>query len=129
MAWKSHSRPPHQPDPTSLPPPPIGPKRVIRKRVRQAILRQAEIEWHLFPDLPGKHLYLRKSGRYSWECVNRTTGLVETRCDGSGFIRFPKSVSHRGKTYEWRRVGQRKFMQAARVRDLIDAGNKVASTP
>jgi hypothetical protein len=92
--------------------------------VRQAILKQAEIEWDRFSDLPGKHLYLRKSGWYSWEYANGASGLVEMRCQTSGFSRFPKSVSYAGRTYEWRRVGKRKFMQAARVRDLINVGTK-----
>jgi hypothetical protein len=97
---------------------------VIRKGVRQAISKQADIEWHRFPDLSGKHLHLRKSGWSSWEYTNGTTGLVEMRCQTGSFTRFPKSVSYAGRTYEWRRVGKRKFNQAARVRELINAGTK-----
>jgi hypothetical protein len=120
MTWDSQSLPPPQPDLTSLPPPPTGPKRVVRKGVRQAILKQAEIEWRRFPDLPGKHLYLRKADWHSWEYVNYSVDRVEMRCENSASTRFPKSVSCQGRTYEWRRVGKRKFMQNARVRDLIN---------
>jgi hypothetical protein len=42
------------------------------------------------------------------------------RCEASNKIRFPKSVTYQGRTYEWRRVGKRKFIQAARVRDLVN---------
>jgi hypothetical protein len=124
MTWESHSPPPPQPDPATLPAPPSGPKRRVRKGVQQAILKQAEVEWHRFPDLPGTHLYLRKSGSHSWEYANDSTGLVEMRCEAGNFARFPRSVSYQGRTYEWRRVGKRKFMQAARVRDLINVGTK-----
>ena len=124
MTWESPSLQPPQPDPASLPPPPRGSKKAIRKGVREAILKQAEIEWHRFPELPGKHLSLRKSGWNSWEYVNQVTGLVEMRCESGQFTRFPKSVSYQGRTYEWRRVGKRKFMQAARVRDLVNVGTK-----
>jgi hypothetical protein len=120
MTWESHSLPPRQAEPTSLPPPPAGSKRMVMKRVEQAILKQAEIEWRRFPGLPGKHLALKKSGWHSWEYADTTTGLAEMRCEASSQTRFPKSVFYQGRVYEWRRVGKRKVMQAARVRDLVD---------
>lgn len=92
--------------------------------MRQAILNQAEVEWHRFADLPGKHFFLRRSGWYSWEYVNDTTGLVEMRCEANGFTRFPRSVTYQGRTYEWRRVGKRRLIQAARMRELINVGTK-----
>ena len=88
------------------------------------MLKQAESEWRQFPGLPGTHLTLKKSGWHSWEYENAITGVVEMRCESSSRIRFPKSVSYEGRTYAWRRVGKREFMQAARVRDLVDVGTE-----
>jgi hypothetical protein len=121
MTSDSQSLPPPQPDLTSRPPPPTGPKRVVRKGVREAIQKQAEIEWSRFPDLPGKHLYLRKTDWHSWEFTNHNADRVEIRCENNAITRFPKSVSYQGRTYEWRRIGKRKFMQNARVRDLVNS--------
>jgi hypothetical protein len=119
---RSHRLP--LPETANLPAPPSGPKRDVKKGVQQAILRQVEAEWQRFSDLPGTHFSLSKSGWHSWEYANNTTGLVEMKCEASGQTRFPKSVSYQGRTYAWRRVGTRKFMQAARVRDLVDVGTQ-----
>jgi hypothetical protein len=116
-----------QPTPTSdpghfspLPRPPSGSKRTIRKAVTKAVLKQAQLEWDAFPELPGNHLYLRKSGPTTWEYVNDTTGTVAVSCASSLFVRFPRSVTYQGRTYEWRRAGNRKFVAASRVRDLVN---------
>lgn len=111
-------------DPTSPPPPSPASRKAAKKGMQQAMMKRAESEWRQFPGLPGTHLTLKKSGWHSWEYENASTGAVEMRCESSSRIRFPKSVSYEGRTYAWRRVGKREFMQAARVRDLVDVGTE-----
>lgn len=121
MSSNEHLTPTPDPDRYSpLPPPPSGSKRTIRKAVTQADLKQAELEWRGFPELPGNHLSLRKSGRTTWEYVNDSTGTVVVSCASSMFARFPSSVIYQGRTYEWRRVGNREWNVALRVRDLVN---------
>lgn len=124
MTSSERTEPAPPPSASALPPPPHGSKMAVRKAVRQAILQQAQAEWRGFPDLPGKHLYLRKSGWSSWELVNDGTGMVEVRCASSAFARFPKAVIHQGRTYEWRRVGKRQLVANSRVRELVNMTTK-----
>ena len=77
----------------SPPPPPPGSKRVVRKTVIAAAKKEQEAAWHGFPDLPGKHLTKRKSGRRSWELVSDATGAVEVRATCRTFAGIPRVLT------------------------------------
>lgn len=101
-------------------PPPPGSKKEIRKKVVQAVREQREAEWSEFPNLPGKRFSMRKAHRGSYELVNDETGVVTASCRHSALRRFPRSITNRGHTYAWRRVGKRQFVAERRVVDLVN---------
>ncbi len=95
----------------------------MRKAARQASLAssaQAEADWNLFADLPGKHLLHLKTGWNSWEWINLSTRNVEMTSVHNGIGPKPKTISYQGSTYGWQRVGRKKVLAEHRVRDLIN---------
>jgi len=109
----------HLPSPLSK----DGSRRATKKAERkasEALSAQAESEWSLFADLPGKHLLYQKTGWNSWEWINRGTRGIEMTSTYNGFGPKPKTISYQGGTYGWQRVGRRRVLVENRVRDLVN---------
>ena len=95
----------------------------MRKAARQAsqvLSAQAESEWNLFADLPGKHLLYQKTAWNSWGWTNISTREIEMTSVYNGFGPKPKTISFQGRTYGWQRNGRRNLLAKNRVRELIN---------
>lgn len=100
-----------------------GSRRAMRKAARQAsevLSAQAESEWNLFADLPGKHLLYQRTGWNSWVWINVSTRNEEMTSVYNGIGPKPKTISHQGGRYGWQRDGRRKVLAENRVKNLID---------
>jgi hypothetical protein len=107
-----------------------------RQHLTEVGVESLERDWQDFSNLPGKHMSWRKAkaGRRCWELVTDSNGAASVRREDKRLWRttvepLPEaswlaSRSHlfnsQGRTYEWRRVGKRKFLAADRVADLVD---------
>jgi hypothetical protein len=94
--------------------------RKAARQASQASSAQAESEWNLFADLPGKHLLYQKTAWNSWGWINTSTQDTEMTSVYNGFGPKPKTISYQDRTYGWRRDGRKKFLAENRVRDLIN---------
>jgi hypothetical protein len=91
-------------------------------------LAEVERDWRDFPNLPGKHLSWRKSGRGCWELITDCNGAVSVTRESQSILRGAilgaSSRSYifasQGRTYGWQRVGKRKVMVVSRVSDLVN---------
>jgi hypothetical protein len=99
---------------------------VAKKAIEKAAVEQFKAAWHDFPELPGRRLSMRKTGRRAYELVNDDSRTTIATCSGKASRRFPLTITTQGRTYAWRRVGKRKLMAAARVRELV---NVATNTP
>ena len=94
-------------------------KSVAKKTMENAAAEQFKAAWHDFPELPGRRLSMRKTGRRTYELVNDDSRTIAT-CSGKASRRFPLTITTQGRTYAWRRVGERRLMASARVRELVN---------
>jgi hypothetical protein len=94
---------------------------IPRGATRKLLFAETERERQTFPNLPGKHLSLRKVSRGSWELVDDQIGSVSARCTHKAPTRFPHVITSQERNYEWRRVGKRQLDARSRIRDLTNA--------
>lgn len=91
-----------------------------KREARKLLAEEVGAAWHNFPNLPGQHVSMRKSGRDSWDLVDDADGSVSVQCIHKTSIRVPHSVTTQGRTYVWRRVGKRRIFANSRTDDLVD---------
>lgn len=89
-------------------------KVAARRRMSAELQDEVESDWQNFPNLPGRHLTVKKAGRGSWELVNDVNGAVvvtsrQKRFRPEQMFTYHRAFTYQGRTYKWRRLGKKEL--------------------